>query len=176
MFAFANVLVPLSIALCLSVSAQYSRADFSWADTNHDGVVDSLDIDYIYDVIRPSVPYDSNCDTNHDGVVNQLDVTYELNNGFHTTYADANLDRKTDFVDFQTLLDNWDPIDFPWIPPQTWAQGNFSGDRVVDFMDFQVLLDYWNPNGWNFASTETPEPATLSLLAVGCLAMLRRRK
>jgi len=46
----------------------------------------------------------------------------------------------------------------------------------VNFLDFQKLLDYWNPGGWNFAPSQTPEPATLALLALGGLALLRRKK
>jgi MYXO-CTERM domain-containing protein len=44
----------------------------------------------------------------------------------------------------------------------------------VNFSDFQKLLDNWNPVGFSDASVH--EPATLSLLALGGLGMLRRRK
>ncbi len=101
--------------------------------------------------------------------VGQEDVTYLLQNILHTNYGDANLDGKTDFGDFQTLLDYWQA-------PGGWAQGDFNGSGKVDFLDFQILLDYWNPGGWNFAPAQTPEPASLSLLLLGGLALLRRKK
>jgi hypothetical protein len=47
---------------------------------------------------------------------------------------------------------------------------------VVDFLDFQILLNYWNPGGWNYAPSQTPEPASLSLILLGGLALLRRKK
>ena len=58
----------------------------------------------------------------------------------------------------------------------TASQGDFNGDYTVDFLDFQKLLDYWNPGGWNFAPAQTPEPASLSLILLGGLALLRRSR
>ena len=73
-------------------------------------------------------------------------------------------------------------------PISGWEQGDFNGDHIVDqgdlppkllgtvdFLDFQILLDYWCPGGWNFAPEQTPEPATLTMLVLGGLALLRRR-
>lgn len=50
----------------------------------------------------------------------------------------------------------------------TWAQGNFDGVGVTTFSDYQRLEA-------NFGKTATPEPATLCLLAMGGLALIRRR-
>jgi hypothetical protein len=52
----------------------------------------------------------------------------------------------------------------------TWSQGDVNGDGLVDVADYNI----WAANVGNTAST--PEPATLALLALGGLAMLRRRK
>jgi hypothetical protein len=111
-------------------------------------------------------------DVNGDGAVTQADVTYELNHYMHTSYGDANLDRATDFVDFQALLSHWQASG----PSIGWAEADFNGDGTVDFLDFQLLLNYWNPGGWNFAPSQVPEPASLSLLLLGGLALLRRSR
>jgi hypothetical protein len=140
-------------------------------DTNHDGFVNSLDIDAIYHNF--GAPATSQWKVSTDGLaVGQEDVTYELRTYFHTNYGDANLDYKTDFLDFQVLLDHWQATG----PNIGWAQGDFNGDYTVDFLDFQKLLDYWNPGGWNFAPAETPEPASLSLILLGSLTLLRRSR
>jgi hypothetical protein len=52
----------------------------------------------------------------------------------------------------------------------TWAQGDLNGDGLVDVADYNI----WAANVGKTAAT--PEPLTLSLLALGGLAMLRRRK
>ena len=150
------------------------------------GVLGAADIDAIYQhltVLPPGLTswsqwtwgqaaYNPVYDVNHDGVVSQDDVTYELKHAFNTSYADANLDTYTDYGDFQVLLDHWQLHG-------GWADGDFNGDGIVDYGDFQVLLDYWNPSGWNTttstATSEVPEPASISLLVLGALALLRRR-
>jgi hypothetical protein len=51
----------------------------------------------------------------------------------------------------------------------TWGQGDLNGDGLVDVADYNI----WAANAGKTAST--PEPATLSLLTLGGLALLRRR-
>jgi autotransporter-associated beta strand protein len=143
-------------------------------DVNGDGLLDPRDIDAIYaDFTASMVQYNAACDRNSDGVVDQLDVAYQLNNYLRTNYGDVNLDHRTDFTDFQALLDHWQS-------PGGWAAGDFNGDGVVDFLDFQVLLDYWNPGGWSFSNnsgpSQVPEPTCLTMLLLGGLALLRRSR
>jgi hypothetical protein len=148
---------------------------YSGGDTNRDGVLNSLDIDWIYQEIKlernppPGKFYPIMSPFFPGQVISQDDVTYELNHYFLTNYGDANLDTATGFVDFQTLLNNWQHSG------AGWAQGDFNGDGTVDFLDFQNLLNYWSPGGWNFAPSEAPEPASVTLILLGGLALLRRK-
>ena len=137
-----------------------------FGDINFDGEVNSQDIDAIYQHFGASFTswWKMYPDTNP---VGQQDVTYEVTHYMLTNYADANLDRCTNFTDFQALLDHWQA-------PGGWAAGDFNGDGIVDFLDFQVLLNYWNPLGWSAGASQVPEPATLCLLALGAVGILRR--
>jgi hypothetical protein len=140
---------------------------YAFGDVNHDGVVNAADIDAIYRNFGGGSQYD----LNDDGVVDQADVTFELQQIFHTSYGDADLNGNTDFVDFQALLTHWQASG----PLVGWADGDFNGDGTVDFLDFQILLNYWNPGGWNFAPSQVPEPGTWVLLGLGGMAIIRRR-
>ena len=79
--------------------------------------------------------------------------------------GDANADGKVDFTDFQAMLDHWQ------FGTSIWSQGDFNQDGKVDFADFQVLLDHWNPAG----TSSVPEPATLTMLTLAALGLVRRR-
>ena len=52
------------------------------------------------------------------------------------------------------------------------ARRDFTGDGLVDSQDFTVLKAHFGES----AGGVVPEPATMSLLVLGGLAMLRRRK
>ena len=125
-------------------------------DANGDGVLNAADIDAIYKQYGI-------------GPAGVAAVTAELTNIFNTGIGDANLDRRVDFTDFQILLNDWQKSG----PGIGWAQGDFNGDGIVDFSDFQTMLNDWNPVG--FAPTPAPEPASLSLILLGGLALLRRK-
>jgi probable HAF family extracellular repeat protein len=76
--------------------------------------------------------------------------------------GDANGDGTVSFADYQTLEGNFGT-------GTTWAQGDFNGDHAVTFADYQILEA-------NFGKSSVPEPATLSLLILGGLALARRRR
>jgi hypothetical protein len=61
----------------------------------------------------------------------------------------------------------------------TWRQGNFStGNTTVDLNDLVALTGNWGKTvgAAAGAGAAVPEPMTLSLLALGGVALLRRRK
>ncbi len=75
--------------------------------------------------------------------------------------GDADLNRVTDFKDYIVLERNFGKTS------ATWAMGDFDGNAVVDFKDYIILEGSFGKS--------VPEPMTLVLLAIGGLAMLRRK-
>ena len=83
--------------------------------------------------------------------------------------GDANNDGYVNVGDLGILAGNWGQS------PRTWAQGNFTTpDTVVDVGDLGVLAGNW---GWTAPpSLPAPEPASLMLLSLGGLVLLRRKR
>ncbi|MEE9211793.1 MAG: dockerin type I domain-containing protein, partial [Phycisphaeraceae bacterium] len=80
--------------------------------------------------------------------------------------GDPNLDGVVGFGDFAILQTNFGQ-------PGNFADGDFNGDGFVTFADFAILQ---NNFGVTVAPANVPEPATLTLLSLLSLAVLRRRR
>ncbi len=70
--------------------------------------------------------------------------------------------------DLSLLLANWGP-------GTQWEQGNFNSDNTVNEDDLSLLLANWGASGAPMVGEAIPEPVSLSLLAMGAMAFLRRR-
>ena len=95
-------------------------------------------------------------------------TAYEVTfNGY--TSGDANGDHAVDVGDLGILAGNWNQSG------KAWAQGDFTGEGDVNIGDLGVLAGNW---GWRSPAGQAsvPEPGCLSVLALGSLVLIRRRR
>ena len=87
------------------------------------------------------------------------------------TGGDANADHKVSIGDLSIMAGNWNQTEFT----NGYADADFNGDGEVGIGDLSIMAGNW---GWEKpgGGVSIPEPATLSLLCLGGLALLRRRR
>jgi len=93
---------------------------------------------------------------------------YYLNDGPAKQFfvGDASLDGKVDGGDYTLWADNYGQ-------PGAWGDGDFNGDGITDGGDYTLWADNY---GSGAGGAAVPEPGVLSALAVGALALIRRRR
>ncbi len=150
-------------------------------DFNNDDLWDCTDIDaLVAEVVAGTNNPDF--DMNGDGVVTAADVTdagdgwlavggannVSATGGNAFLRADGNLDGSVDVPDFNI----WNGNKFTTNPG--WCSGDYNVDGVVDVPDFNL----WNGNKFSSSSVTAvvPEPATWSLVCLGLLSLLIRRR
>ncbi len=101
----------------------------------------------------------------------------------YTYYGDANLDGQVDISDLGALATAWQTS-------AVWSQGDFDYSGFVDISDLGKLATNWqlgvgNPLGPSFdealasvglAGVSVPEPGSISLVSLGMIALVSRRR
>lgn len=150
---------------------RFSRRVPILGDVNGDGLVTAADIDVLYDHVPSTEPA---YDVNGDGVVSQADVDALVRGVLGSEYGDANLDGRVDFLDYLAFKCN-----VAGGGPAGWLDCDFDGDDDVDGLDFDLLeggFGFSAPGGATAAPGAVPEPAALSLLALGACLSLRKKR
>ncbi len=83
--------------------------------------------------------------------------------------GDADGNGVVDAADYILIKTNFDTGGYT-----SYTNGDVSGDGNVDWTDLQILMTALSTSGTS--ASNTPEPATLGLLAIGALAMLKRKR
>ena len=90
--------------------------------------------------------------------------------------GDTNRDGVIDAWDIQRILaaNSYGSGTIGW----SWEQGDFNGDRLVNWMDIKMILDHdqYDSGMGPMLMMMVPEPAALSLMSGGAIALLRRRR
>ena len=137
---------------------------------NYDGTVDDGDIDLLLRCADAGIA-NALMDLDADNAVDGADATYLIETILSTWKGDANLDGMVTDLDAGKLGLNWQKSITLGDNPG-WADGDWNGDGKVTDLDAGQLGLNWQKG----VPPGVPEPATLTLLALGGVALLRRRK
>jgi len=147
-------------------------------DFDGDFDVDADDIDlFCANKTGPGVPpadpmYDLDGDgdaddDDHDMLIHSFVQTDPAGDAPGTEYGDFDLNGVVDTTDLTILATNFNA------DPAGWAMGNANCDSIIDTTDLTILATNF---GFDKFGGGVPEPATLSILAVGAAGLLKVRR
>ena len=140
-------------------------------DFNNDTHVNATDVDALFAHYGSA---DLWYDVSGDGVVGRADSDTLIRTLLGCQYGDVNLDHHIDGGDLALLAANWAVYS-----GMGWGNGDFNGDKAVDGGDLAIMGTYWNwsaPSPPASEGADIPEPGTLTLLALGALGLIPRRR
>ncbi len=147
------------------------------------GVIDASDIDLVA-LVAQGVLVDpltggqfGVTDLDGSGLTDGDDVVFLVTNILDSFQGDFNLDCQVDLLDLDILGQNWQQSG------TLWSTGDANGDGATDLLDLDLLGQNWqNGAGLDFEAAlaasgiTIPEPASMALLAVGWMVVVRRRR
>ena len=141
-------------------------------DLNANGVVDGDDVLAVSAAVNLGDPVG---DVNEDGVADAADLEYvvtkkllmdEETGAVGTAMGDLNLDGLVNAVDLAMM-------GAYFATSGGWGQGNLNDDGLVNATDLAMLAQNF---GFIAPALAVPEPVSLSLLSIGAVALLRRKR
>ncbi len=116
--------------------------------------------------------YSSQVDLDNEVLVVTLSVAMDCVVIKATIIGDVDLSGTVDGTDYTLMGDNW------LASGTYWTQGDIDGNGTVDGSDYTLMGDNWLQSFvvTGAAPAAAPEPATMGLLCLGALGLLRRRR
>jgi hypothetical protein len=143
-------------------------------DFDGNGQLDAADIDDLT-IQSASGSNPAAYDLNSDSLVNGDDVNVWINDLYNSWVGDANLDGEFNTSDLVTVLASGT---YEADVDSVWSTGDFNGDRRSNSSDLVAALAGGGYEAGPRAATaaSVPEPLSLTLLAVGWLGLVVRRR